>query len=394
MFPPIRTGTSFYTKNLADSLLKLGHKVTLVTLENSNQQKQSSSYKIHRLKAFHFPLKNYFKHLRVCSLYLTNFSKMDEIVKEDKPDIILLVNHYLDIAFPTIYAARKNKIPLVVSVGTQLQSLNFFRSKVLNFFDKLICGYIFSKTQKIISWDKEIERYLKDIHGEKILEKNTIVNFGVNGDLGTYLNHKHDYRNVQQIVGVGAIIEQRNFHFIIRIFHELLKSYPKLKLKIIGHIYYQKTVFLIKSLKLEKKVILTGELPHEKVLKELQKSVCGWGTLTGEYVGLGTSNLEAMMMGVPVISNIPSDLLGQAELIDMENYIFTDSCSTGQILDKMKLILSSHKLRRRIGQNGKKLVVKYMNWPKVGKDMIKVFNQVIKGYRKDPKSNSKRKEVK
>lgn len=378
MFPPIQTGTSFYAKNLAESLVKIGHNVTVATLENQNYCDNCSIYKIHRLKALHFPLKNYFKHLRICSVFPSNFSKMATIAQEEKADVILLVNHYLDIAFPTIYAARKNQIPLIVSVGTQLQSLNRPRQMILGFLDKIICGYIFSQCQRIIAWDKEIRRYLKDTHGLKILHKISIVNFGINGDPKIYLNHRHNYQHAKQILGVGAIIEQRNFQFLIQTFAKLLKFYPELSLKIIGHIYHQSTVQMVEKMNLGHKVKFTGELPHQTVLKELQKSVCCWGTLSGEYVGLGTSNLEAMMMGVPVVSNIPLDLLGKADFKDMENYIFTDDFSMNEILDKMKLVLADHKLRKKIGQNGKKLVIKYMDWSKIGKDMIKVLNLVLK----------------
>lgn len=381
MFPPIRTGTSFYTKNLADSFRNAGHEVTLVTVCNKDLVHDHYVFKVYRLKAWHFPLKKYFKHLRITSLFPSNYFKLSNIVKEEKPEVILLINHYLDIAFPAIYAARKNKIPLVISVGTQLQSLNPLRQRILNILDRTICGgLIFPCCHKIIAWDREILRYLKDVQGPKILKKSVIVGYGVNGKIEDFAKYEHNYQLAKQILGVGAIIEQRNFQFIIEVFKDLLKFYPQLRLKIIGHLYYRPTLELVRKLNIENKVTFTGELPHVQVLKELQKSVFFWGMLSGRYTGLGTANLEAMLMGVPIISNVPPDLLGKPLLKDMENFIFTDGLSKKKIIPKLIRLLEEKLLRKKIGQGGRQFVQKYMNWDVVAKDMIKIFQKVIQKY--------------
>ncbi|MCL5407131.1 MAG: glycosyltransferase family 4 protein [Patescibacteria group bacterium] len=378
MFPPIQTGTSFYTKNLANAFQKAGHKVTLVTVSNQDSVYNHNVFKLYYLKAWHFPLKNYFKHLRITALFPSNYFKLSGIVRKENPDLILLINHYLDIAFPTIYASRKNKIPLVISVGTQLQSLNPFRQRILNILDKIICGgLIFPYCCKIIAWDREILRYLKNTQGSKILEKSVIVGYSVNGKIEDFARYKHNYHRTNQIIGIGAIIEQRNFIFLIHLFNELLKFNSQLKLKIIGHVYYDATLKLINKLNLSKKVELTGELPHRKVLMELEKSVFYWGAASGQYVGLGLATLEAMLMGVPVVSNVPKNILGKPYLRDMENIILSNDISVAKTFPKIKLLLSDWQLRQKIGQNGQKLVMKYMNWNVVAKDMAEIFQKII-----------------
>jgi len=117
-------------------------------------------------------------------------------------------------------------------------------------------------------------------------------------------------------------------------------------------------------------------LPHARVVKELQKSVFHWGVLSGKYVGLGTANLEAMLMGVPIVSNVPANLFGQPLLGDMENYLFTDGKSQTKIIIKLKLLIADRRLREKIGQNGRRFVQKNLNWGKVAKDMTKVFGKV------------------
>lgn len=378
MFPPVQTGTSFYTQNLAEALVKLNHHLRVVTVKNRESVDDQYSFEVERLKALHLPLKNYFKHLRICSIYPKNYRRLDKIVQKDKPDVILLINHYLDIAFLAIYLAKKYKIPLVISVGTYLESLNPIRHKILNILDRIICGgLIFSNCQRIIAWDKEIKRYLTNIQGIKIIKKIVIVPYGVH-DEKIINKYRHNYQKIDQIIGVGAIIEQRNFLFLIRLFKELLLFYPDLKLKIIGHIYYDASVKLAQKLNISKKVIFTGEISHSKVLAELKNSTIFWGLSSGRYTGLGTAVIEAMLLGLPVISDAPTDLFGRPTLIDMENIIFSSNSSVDKTSAKIKLILSDWRLRKKIGQNGRKFVQKYMSWDKIAKDMTKVFEEVIK----------------
>lgn len=378
MFPPIRTGTSNYSKNIAETLKDLGHDVTLVTLENELSKKDRYNFPVYRLRATKIPLKNYFKHFRISCIYPGNYSKLYKIAKNCQAEVILLVNHYLDIAFPTIYVAKKLRLPLVVVVATELYSLNPGRDKILNILDKLICGkLIFNHCQKIIALDREIRRYLSDVQGREILAKTVIVPYGPNGEINFYLKYRHDYSHLNQIIGIGSIIEQRNFIFLIHLFKKLLKFYPRLKLKIIGHVYYKVTPKLVEKLNLADKVEFTGEMPHDQVLAELQKSAFYCGMLSGEYAALGTATIEAMLMGVPIVTNVPKNLLGKPRLKDMENFIFTDGVSLEKVFPKLKKLMSNERLRQKIGQNGRKFVQKNLNWENVAQQMAKVLYQEI-----------------
>lgn len=380
MFPPIRTGTSFYSRNLANELLKRGHNVEVVTTRNKNADVDNYTFKVHHLPALHIPLKNYFKHLRFCSFFLGNFYRLPKIAKTFNADAIILVNHYLDIAFPAIAASKINGIPLVCSVGTQMQSLNPVRNKILNILDRLICGkLIFPFCRKIISWDSEIERYLKDIHGPAILNKSVIVPYGVNGDIKSFIEHTQDYSICNQILGVGAVIEQRNFLFLIRVFKKITDFMPGIRLKIIGHVYYDAAVRLAEKLKIADRVTFTGELTHREVLNELKQSTLYWGAATGKYYGLGTATIEAMLMGVPVVSNVPADLFGKPLLHDMSNFIHTDGISLEPTVSKIKTGLSDVQLRRKLGENGKDFVCKFLNWDSVARQMETVLQETIRG---------------
>jgi glycosyltransferase involved in cell wall biosynthesis len=212
MFPPINTGTSFYSRNLADALYAKGHGVTVVTLENPAAPAMQLPYSVHRLPAWHISAISFFKHFRVCSLFPRNYRRIAAIAKSHSVEAVVLVNHYLDIAFPAMYAARAASVPLVCSIGTQLQSSVRWRNWALNFLDHMICGrMIFPRCDRLVAWDREILRYLSDVQGPGILSKCSIINFGVNGDPAAFLSHQHDYRLHNQILAVGSVIRQRSY---------------------------------------------------------------------------------------------------------------------------------------------------------------------------------------
>ncbi len=369
MFPPIRTGTSYYSSNLALALAVRGHAVTVVTLRNAGADDSRQPFQVIRLPSLHIPIQNYFKHFRISSCFPGNYTTLSRVARATRAQSIVLVNHYLDIAFPAIHAARCNHIPLICSVGTQIQSARPLRHKILNRLDRLICGrVIFPFCSRIVSWDNEILRYLDDVHGSKVTGKSVTINYGVNGDPGAFLDHHHDYGLHDQVLGVGAVIEQRDFMPLVQAFCLLAREFPRLRLKIIGHVYHDAARKFAEMHGLGARVVFTGERPHEEVLEELKRSDLFFASLTGRYIGLGTATIESMLMGVPTVANVPADLLGKARLKDMEDIVLLKDLSPDHIFEKLRSLIENRDLRRRIGQGGRAFVNEHMSWSKVAGD--------------------------
>ncbi len=380
MFPPIQTGSSFYAEDVAKALIRRGHGVTVVTLKNKEANGDKQEFSVHRLRAVHLEnlFKNHFKHFRISSCFPGNYRRVNQIIKKDRIDIIFLVSHYHDISFLAVASSLYNKIPLIVSVNTQLQVIHKRSAKLLNYCDRLICGnFIIPFCRKIVSLDTEIERYLIDVHRDHIGEKSVIIPYGFHGDIETFKNHHHDYSLHNQLLGIGSVIEQRNFVSAVRIFHALSGMFPDLKFKILGHVYYDAALKLTKNLGLEDRVIFTGELPHDKVLEEIKKSDLHMGILSGEYVGLGTATLESMLMGIPIVANVSPDLFRATLLFDMQNYVYADLSRPGEIVEKITALLQRKDLRERVGKGGRELVTEHLNWKRVAKQMEHLLESTL-----------------
>lgn len=375
MFPPMRTGTAFYTRNLALALQSHGHQVEVVTLgEVGNGIEEQLT--VHRLAAISLPLAGFFKHFRLCAWSPANWWRLYRIARRSGAEGILLVNHYLDIAFPARFAAYLNRIPLVCSVGTQLQSLNPRRNRILNVLDRLVCGLlVYPGCVRIIAWDTQIRQYLQDVHGKQILRKVVIVNYGVNGNPDRLLNRQHDYEADDVILGVGAVSEQRSFLPLVQAFAQLAPKCPRLRLRIVGHVYYDAAPRLAADLGLADRVEFMGEMPHEQVIDQMQRSTLFYSSLTGQYVGLGTATIEAMLLGLPTVVNTPLDLLGTGVLVDRQHLIQCTSGDPAEIAARLELLLADADLRRRVGEGGRIFVKQYLNWDVVAQQMANVLQQ-------------------
>jgi glycosyltransferase involved in cell wall biosynthesis len=226
-----------------------------------------------------------------------------------------------------------------------------------------------------VAWDTQIRQYLQDVQGKQILRKVVIVNYGVNGDPDRLLNRHHDYEADDEILGVGAISEQRSFVPLVQAFALLAPKYPRLRLRIVGHIYYDEAPRLAAELGLADRIEFVGEMSHEQVIAQMQRATVFYSSLTGQYVGLGTATIEAMLLSLPSVVNTPLDLLGTGVLVDRQHLIQCTSDDPAEIAARLELLLADADLRRRVGEGGRAFVNQYLNWDVVALQMANVLQQ-------------------
>jgi glycosyltransferase involved in cell wall biosynthesis len=278
---------------------------------------------------------------------------------------------------PAVFTAKWLGIPLACSVGTQLQSLNPRRDRILNVLDRLICGtFVFPFCDKVVAWDTQILKYLQDVQGNRVTRKTVIVNYGVAGDPGALLSRPKEYAYRGVVVGVGAVSEQRSFVPLVRAFALLAPEFPDLQLRVVGHVYYDEARRLAKEFGIESRAHFVGELSHDQVIEELSRADAFYSSLTAKYTAMGTATIEAMLLGVPAVVNTPLDLLGTGILEDGVHLVQSSDQDPRAIADKLRSLLTREDRRRAIGQAGREFVATYLNWSKVARDMALVLEKI------------------
>jgi glycosyltransferase involved in cell wall biosynthesis len=185
-------------------------------------------------------------------IYFSYFFSLIKLIKKEKPEF--LIAHLITSLPLTLLLLFNFRTKIILRISGY-PKLNFYRK----FFWKLIEKKLFKVTfpsietynlflkKKIFNENKMEVLYdpVIDICKIKSINKNIFKN--------NILTKK------KYILSVGRLTRQKNFKFLINFFSQIEKNYPELHLVIIGEGELKNEILLlIKSLNLEKKILLLG----------------------------------------------------------------------------------------------------------------------------------------
>jgi glycosyltransferase involved in cell wall biosynthesis len=116
------------------------------------------------------------------------------------------------------------------------------------------------------------------------------------------------------LVSVGSLIEAKGHHLLIAAVAELAKSFPKLRLYILGEgVYRSRLEEVVREKKMQERVFLFGTRPNEELnlwfsaadLSCLMSSREGWPNVVAEALACGTPVLATRTGGIPEIISSP-----------------------------------------------------------------------------------------
>jgi glycosyltransferase involved in cell wall biosynthesis len=124
-----------------------------------------------------------------------------------------------------------------------------------------------------------------------------IVPPGIDPNMFDQPNTKRDI----DILGAGSLIPLKQFYMLVELLNTLKGQFPNIKVTICGGGPEMKSLkTMIHDHGLEEHITLTGELPHNEVLKLMQRSKLF--VHPSAYEGFGVVCLEALYAGAQVVS--------------------------------------------------------------------------------------------
>lgn len=216
---------------------------------------------------------------------IKNFKRMKELrkkLKQNKVDIVISFITSSD--FLTILATRMTNIKVFVSERTDP---NRSEKKV-----KIIKNILYRLADGVIFQTKEAKEYFN----KKIQKKSIIIGNPVKSELPRWKDIKvHD----KTIVTACRLEKEKNIEMLINAFYQINNTNNKYKLIIYGDGKERNNITQkIKELNLLERVELRGR-DNEWHKKAIHSSIF---VLSSNYEGMSNSLLEAMSMGIPVIS--------------------------------------------------------------------------------------------
>src|SRR3989338_7220940 len=189
-------------------------------------------------------------------------------------------------------------------------------------------------------------------------------------------NLKSQNSNIKTIITTSRLVRKNGVDTLIKAMAILYVQHrmSNIKLQILGTgSDGEKLKELAKELKVDDVVQFLGHIEPERVYEYLADADIFVRPSRTE--GLGSSFLEAMGAGLPVIGvavgGIPDFLK------DGETGLFCKVDDPKDLAEKIKLLMRDEEIAKRIAGNGRRLVLEKYNWDNVAKQMKNILSHII-----------------
>ncbi|HZH59589.1 MAG TPA: glycosyltransferase family 4 protein, partial [Metabacillus sp.] len=175
------------------------------------------------------------------------------------------------------------------------------------------------------------------------------------------------------LLGMGRLVKEKGFHFLIEAFLKIHGDHPTLKLVIAGIGPFENQLKqLIELYGLESKVIFVG------FLKEIERntllSMCEILVVPSLYEPFGIVALEGMAFGKPVLAFKTGGLI---EILQDLDGMIVDQVSNSNLAEKLHYCLQHPKEMKKIAEQGYQAVIDNYQWFSIIKKTIAVYNKMV-----------------
>lgn len=384
-----------FMKEFADGLTQNRHKVSVVAPFDKEFKRKNDPFKIYL-----------YKYIWPAPLHILGYSKTMQA------DIGLKKRAYFLIPFmiffgtlKLIYVVKKEKIELI-NVHWILPNglIAFFASKLTNVpyvvtlpgTDTSIANNnkIFGLVAKIIALNA------KGIVSNSSWLLNRIISLGIKNKLTAVISYSADISKFRPsikgvedlkkklgiskknfiVLAVGRLVYKKGFEYLIKAISLLPKNYSNICLVVVGEgDLKEELVKLSKKLKLSKKILFVGNINRDEI--EIYYNMCDCFVAPSVVDKSGNADggplvaLESMACGKP---QIVTNILGVSDVIENGVNGFVIPPNKAQaITDSLVKLAKSSKLRKKMGERNRELVLSQLSTKKIGEKYTRFFEKVI-----------------
>ncbi len=360
-YPDIMGGDSTVVAGLEKYQKKMGHRIYILT-SNCSEVRKSTTVTKYGLKIDTIDLDR-INLKRIISLFILFFYSFFYL-KRTKPDIVH--SHSPDLGFILSFPCKLYRIPIINTChGITFSDMHysFIKRKLEEFFIK------YSNFNKIITINKSS---LSDFR--KLAIRN--INYLPNGvDLDLFQKKRHNINRKTIFLFAGRIEKEKGLDHLIHAVNKLKEKEKGFKVLLIGKGVDQKYFQdLVIALKLTGYIKFLGKKEKDEVIDHYYKSDVFISPSLHETFPMTV--LEAWAAKLPVII---SDVGGVSAICNnKENAIIIPPEDPKKISEAMITLIKDPKLRRKLGENGRKLVEKNYRWDKIVKEVESIYKDIIK----------------
>ncbi len=314
--------------------------------------------------------------------------RIDTILDNEKVDVIQAHSPCLN-GLAALWSAKKHNIPVIyemraswedaaVNHGTcQEGDLRYKLSRTLETF-------VLKRANAITTICQGLKN---DIKARGIDEKKITVipnavdinNFSCGGTPDETLQKQFGISGSSILGFIGSFYEYEGLALLIEALPGILKSYPAIKLLLIGGGFQENILKRqVQDLDLSKNVIFVGRVPHEEINKYYDLvDIFVYPRLSIRLTEIVTplKPLEAMAQGKLIIA---SDIGGHREMINNgKNGLLFEAGNKKDLIEKVLQMMTEQNKWQKIKANARKYVEKQRNWKNSIRSYQNVFNNEL-----------------
>jgi colanic acid/amylovoran biosynthesis glycosyltransferase len=211
-------------------------------------------------------------------------------------------------------------------------------------------------------------------------EKIIVHRMGVDCNRFLFRSRRLDDSNKVRFVSIGRLVEKKGFEYGIRAVAKLTKNVQNIEYTIVGdgalNEYLQN---LIQELGVDNNIHMVGWKQQEEVIEILENAhillAPSVTSKNGDQEGIPVSLMEAMAMGLPIVSTKHS---GIPELIEngVSGFLVPERDSEA-LYEKLKYLVDRPDMWPEMGAQGRKYVEENYNINKLNDRLVHIFKDLV-----------------
>jgi len=293
-------------------------------------------------------------------------SKLIKDISQEHPDIVHIYGFSQFLLLFTLL--RKLKTPVVLSPPKIHESVQDTFSSFNKKLFKMVIQFI----------SKKVSYFIVD----NPIDKNTLMNLGVQTEKIASIPHNIDYekmasikrREEDLILSVGRYAPNKGLHNLIAAARQILNTFPQIRFYLVGTIFdkeYHK--FLLKKIEgFEDQIYLTGPLEEAKLLNLFSRAKLFVFPSINDTSGL--VNIEAMAAGIPIIA---TKVEGTSLFIqDGVNGILIPRDDVPALVNSILELWKNKEKRNFLIKKGRERAKKFY-WQNYSQEIIKIYKDCL-----------------
>jgi len=366
--------------NIFEELKKQDNELDLIMVMNNIQKDTfTNKYfkpvflrKINLGKYFFFPIyiKNkLFNKSNVDIIELTYFDKLNDLLKKEKPDLVIALTYFKPYTRQAYNYCKKNNVPLIIQPEIK-QIPKGLLSEIYTRLSLIYSKNLFKYCSKILPWTDDAYNFAK-----KYMDKNKIKLLTPGIKTNIFKNHDtKKTKNIFKILMVARMVPFKRYNDALSAIKYLKENFPvKFKLTILGDGPLKNEIKeLIKILDLKNDVYFHKKIKYKKMNEIYSKHDVLILPSYNEAIGMVVP--EAMSCGLPAIV---SNTCGCKTYIsnNVDGLIFT-TFDYNELATKL-FLLSFPQIQKIFSKNASKKIHNNYDIKIIGNSLYNVIKDVI-----------------